>query len=207
MAKPLAATPAMAAASAGRTHSPQLDGAIAGLGARCLAFLLDSIVLLAFGMVFAAVALLIIFFASDQGEVTPSDGSIWVALWVGMASVPAWLLLNLWLARRRAQSVGQYVVGLQVVREDGGVVGAHGHLVRVFALNPVTFHPFLALPWAALAFMAVSLAESALLLIFAAAVVVLCAVAPFIALVATASDRSRRALHDRIAGTVVVRLG
>src|SRR5207249_11422924 len=95
----------------------------AGLGARVLAYLLDSLVLFAFTMVFATACFLQIFFRSDSGRENPSDAAIWLGVTILIAAVPCWLALNLVLGLRRGQTVGQYVLGLRVMKEDGGSPG------------------------------------------------------------------------------------
>jgi uncharacterized RDD family membrane protein YckC len=208
MAKRLAMTGAASGTPSETVADPALPGPIASLGLRSLAFILDSIVLFAFGLVFLAVALLIVFFGSDQGRAaTPPESAVWAAIGVGMLVVPAWLALNLLIGLRQAQSVGHYVLGLQIVREDGGPIEPGRHLLRLLGLNPVIFHPLLAGGWALLAAMAGLVAGSAEFLVVFLALVPVCVLAPLIAFAAAAFDHGRRGLHDRIAGTVVVRLG
>ena len=206
MAKRLAMTGAVSEAPPDRGAPAALAGPVAGLGLRSLAFLLDSIVLLAFALIFAVGALLNLFLRSDYGRGDPPDSAYWTAIAIFMLTVPAWLLLNLILAGRRGQSVGHYVIGLRVVREDGAVAEPRRHLLRLLSLHPLVFHPLLALSWGWLAFMAVSIAGSTELLVVSGAFVALCVLAPLIAFVAATADRGRRALHDRVAGTVVIRL-
>jgi uncharacterized RDD family membrane protein YckC len=203
---------------AGRTLAPRLtlsavdDHGVesllqpARLGGRALAYVLDSIVLLAFVLVFVTVGLFYVFLRSDFGDRNPSDPTIWTALAVFMATLPAWLLFNLWLDTTRGQSVGQYVLGLQVLRDDGRTPGLPRHLLRWLALHPLLYHPFLAFFWGLLAFMAVSLAESAPLLVVAGGFLALSVVAPLVSLLSALGDQARRGLHDRVAGTLVVRL-
>lgn len=207
MAKRLAMTSAVSGSPPDVLPDAALPGPIAGLGLRSFAFFLDSVVLLAFTLAFAAAALLNIYFRSDNGRGTAPDSANWTAVAILVLTVPAWLALNLLLGARRGQSVGHYVLGLQIVREDGSDAETSRHLLRLVGLNPLVFHPFLAVSWALLAFMALSIAGNATLLVFAGALCALSVVAPLVAVVAAALDRGRRALHDRIAGTVVIRLG
>lgn len=178
----------------------------AGLGSRAFAFVLDSVVLFAFALLFATVSFLNIYIATHSGRDNPSDQTITVSVAILMASVPAWLLLNLVLSLKRGQSVGQYVAGLQVVKEDGASPGLLRTLLYWLALHPLLFHPLLAFFWVLLAYVALSLSENTALVIGSLAVGLICFFAPPIAFFTALRDRGRRALHDRIAGVVVVRL-
>ncbi len=205
MADRLAASGLAAAASTSVPGVAAAD-AHAGIGSRVFAFVLDSFVLLAFTAVFATASFLQLYLRSDSGHHTASDGAIWTAVAVLMAAIPCWLLFNLVLSWKRSQTVGQYVVGLRAVREDGGPIGLLRVAVYWLALHPVLFHPLLAGFWALLAYVVLSLSSNTVLVIGAAAVALLCFVAPFVAFFSALADRSRRALHDHIAGMLVVRL-
>jgi uncharacterized RDD family membrane protein YckC len=209
MAKRLAVTPAASGAGTApdRPIETEPDDRIASIGLRSLAFCLDSIVLVAFVMVFAAVGLINLLINSNGGDSTPSDGSIWLVIGLLLLSIPLWLALNVWLAVKRGGSFGQYATGIEVVREDGAAMTAGDHLRRFLAYNPLLFNPVLAVPLASLAYISVALATSAVLLVVSVALVLLFVAGPFVALAAAVTDHSRRGLHDRIAGTVVVRIG
>jgi len=185
-----------------------VDGADrhAGIGSRAFAFVLDSVVLFAFALLFATVSFLNIYLGTHSGRDNPSDQTITISVAILMASVPAWLFLNLVLSLKRGQSVGQYVAGLQVVKEDGASPGLLRTLVYWLALHPLLFHPLLAFFWVLLAYVALSLSENTALVIGSLAVGLICFFAPPIAFFTALGDRGRRALHDRIAGVTVVRL-
>ncbi len=178
----------------------------AGIRSRLFAYLIDSIVLAAFTLVSFIIAGTSLFLATDGGKGHISDRAEWTFVGILMASVPVWLVLNLGLGVRRGQTVGQFVVGLQVAKEDGERPGPLRLLLYWLALHPLFFHPVLAVSWALFAYLAVVLAGSTVLFIAAVAVVILCFVAPIITLLSLLPDRNRRALHDRIAGVTVVRL-
>jgi uncharacterized RDD family membrane protein YckC len=127
-------------------------------------------------------------------------------VYISLLAIPAWLVLTLLLLHRRGQSIGQYVMGLAVAREDGTLPGLATLIAYVMALHPLIFHPILAGFWAILAGVALSLTESDVLVFGSLAIAMLSCIAPVIALITGAAGRGRRALHDRIAGTVVVPL-
>jgi uncharacterized RDD family membrane protein YckC len=90
------------------------------------------------------------------------------------------------------------------VRPPGGRL-----LVRWFGLNPLLYHPLLVGPWAMLFFLGFSQAPeliSMAVYVVAGALLVLCILAPAVALLYTVFDRERRSLHDRLARTVVVHM-
>lgn len=176
------------------------------LGSRIVAYLIDSLVLAIFSVAFVAVGALNLLIRGDWGERDTSDSARWAFVYLSLATVPAWGVLNLLLLSRRGQSIGQYVVGLRVQRESGSDPGPARLALYLLALHPLVFHPVLALFWALLAFVALSLTSSNVLVLGSFAVALLCVAAPLVALASASADGGRRALHDRIAGTIVVRL-
>jgi uncharacterized RDD family membrane protein YckC len=203
MAERVAASRLVASPSELETHDSERR---AGIGPRFFSFFVDSIVLFAFTMAFATAAMLNILFHTDSGRTTLSDGTAWVSVAIVIATAPAWLLANLVLLARRGQTVGQYVAGLRVVRDDDGRPRMGQSLVYLLALHPLVFHPLLALSWCTLAFIAVSFFHSDTLLIGAIVIVVLSVLAPLVAIISISADGGRRAMHDRIAGLAVVRV-
>ncbi len=184
------------------------DASRAGLRSRGFAFLLDSLVLLFVTMAFASASGFNLYIGTDSGQGTLSDRTAWESLAILMAAVPMWLVISLVLLTRRGQTVGQYILGLRVVKENGDAAGLVRLLVYCLALHPLFFHPLFTLCWALFAYMAFSLASDAPLgvAIFALAAALLCLIGPFVALFSALGDSGRRALHDRIAGLAVVRL-
>ncbi len=171
-----------------------------------MAFIFDTIILLAFASVFAVVALFQFLVQSNFGEDDPPDSSYYLALGIIAAVVPFWLVFNLWLQMWRGQSVGKYIVGIRVARSDGGRLNLFGALWRMLTLNPLLFHPILMFPWALLAIFGTMLTQNLIVLIVTVTLALLSLLAPLIALVAVSGDKQRRALHDRIAGTLVVHM-
>ena len=180
-----------------------LDGA--GLEPRLVAFIFDTIILLAFLALFAIVAMFQLLARSNFGDADPPDSAYYAALGIIAGVVPFWLIFNVWLLSWRGQTVGKYIVGLRIERADGtGPPGLLRTFVRTLLLDPILFHPLLAVPWALLVVYGTMLTSNTLVLIATMTVLLLSLVASPIALAAVLSDARRRALHDRIAGTLVV---
>ncbi len=176
----------------------------ARLEARLVAFVVDSVVLLTFILVFLAVAGLQLLIASDFGEGDAPDASFNALLGIVLAIIPLWLAFNVSLDRWRGQTVGKYVADIKVVREDGRPLGLGTSLARFLLLHPLLFHPLLALLWLLTAAVTVSVTVSAAVLVVTLALVFLSLAAPLLAAGAIALDGRRRALHDRATGTMVV---
>jgi uncharacterized RDD family membrane protein YckC len=176
-----------------------------GLGPRFLAYLIDSAILLGFILSFFALAGLILLLSSDLGDSDASDEAYYafMGVFIGGTTV-AWSVFNLALSLWRQQSTGQYLIGLAVRPEPGSTITSRRSLLRWFALHPLLYHPLLIPIWALFAAIAVSLTLSQLVLALTLGLVALCIVAPVVSLVAVLTDRDGRALHDRIAGTVVI---
>ena len=169
-----------------------------------MAFLVDSVVLLVFILVFLALAGLQLLLTSDFAEEDPPDSSFNAVLGIVMAVIPLWLAFNVALCRWRGQTVGKYVADIKTVREDGRPLGVRTSLVRFLALHPLLFHPFLALLWVMTGAILTSLTVSAAVLVVTFALAFLSLAAPFLATGSVLLDGERRALHDRVAGTTVV---
>jgi uncharacterized RDD family membrane protein YckC len=180
----------------------------AGLEARIVAFLFDTVILLAFFSVFLMISLFQLLLRSDFGKIDPPDSAFYAALGTIIGVVPFWLAFNLWLLMWRGQSVGKYIVGIRVAGSggDGDGLGLRQAAARILLLDPLLFHPLLAIPWALLAVVATSLTINIVVLVVTVSVALLSLLSPFIALGAMIVDKDRRGLHDRIAGTLVVRM-
>lgn len=178
---------------------------VARMNARISAYVIDSVVLLAFILVFFVIGGSVLLFTSDFGEGDPPNWAYyaWVSVFVGGALL-SWSLFNLAVMGWRGQSTGMYVVGIRTVSDQPMTPGRH--LLRWFGLHPLLFHPLLLPVWAILSFMLVSLTLNKAVLAVTLALVLLCIVAPVAALLTMLFDPERRALHDRLAGTRVVHL-
>lgn len=179
----------------------------ASLSARAVAYAVDSVVLLSFLALGAFAAGLQLLIRSDFGDVDPPDSAFNTILGISVSLVPLWGVLNTALLRWRGQTAGQYVVGICVVRADGSALGWATALIRLLVLHPLLFHPFLAPAWLLVAYIATAQTVSAVVLVVTGALVFLSLVAPVVAALMVLGDGQRRALHDRIAGTMVVPAG
>ena len=176
----------------------------ARLEARLVAFLVDSVILLSFVLVLMAVAGLQLLIASDFGDEDAPDASYYAILAIVMAVIPLWLAFNVALCQWRGQTVGKYVADIRVVSADGRPPGLGRSLARFLLLHPLLFHPFLALLWLPTAAIIFSLTFSAAVLTGTMAVMFLSIFATFLAAGSILVDGRRRALHDRVTGTMVV---
>ena len=180
---------------------------VAHLHARISAYLIDSVVLLGFILLFFACAGAILLFSSDLGQNDPADSAYYafIGLFMG-GTLVAWTAFNVGLTLWRGQSAGMYIVGIRMVGEDAPALTRSRALVRWFGLHPLLFHPFLLPVWALFSFIIVSLTLSKLVLVITLALVLLCVVSPVAGLATMLLDPDRRGLHDRLAGTLVVQL-
>jgi uncharacterized RDD family membrane protein YckC len=175
----------------------------AGLGARLMAYALDSVFLFAFTMIFATVAFLNIYLGSDNGADNASDKTIWESVYLLLLTVPGWYLFNLALTAKRGHTVGQFVMGLRLASADGAPPTVKRLAAYWLALHPLLFHPMLAGFWLLFAWVAISISENDLLLILGIALAFLCILAPLASLAFAAFDRQHRGVHDRLAGVRV----
>ena len=177
--------------------------ALAGFCTRLAAYMIDSIVLLVFLLIFFVIGGAVLLFTSDWGKDDPPDAafSAFISILLGGPLI-FWSLFNLLLDRWRAQSIGMYVVGIKATFDgpQGRTVGSV--LLRWFGLNPVLYHPLLVPVWALITAYAVTLSRS--ILVLTLALVLLCLVAPIVSVVTMALDSDRRGVHDRLARTPVV---
>jgi uncharacterized RDD family membrane protein YckC len=171
-------------------------------------YLVDSVVLVSFGLVFIVIAGFQLLAASGfkPERADPPDSSLYafVAIPLG-GTLIGWTLFNVALLWWRAQTAGQYVAGIKVQREDSSAPTRRQLVAWWLMLHPLLFHPLLALLWFLDVIVVVSLTVSEAALVVGLFFVLLCLLAPLVALFAAVFDRQRRALHDRLAGIVVVR--
>jgi uncharacterized RDD family membrane protein YckC len=191
-------------ADVGSLHVPEDEKA--GLGQRCLAYAVDSVLLFGFCMAFGAAAFLVIFLGSDTGRSNITDGEEWGFVALLLATFPAWLAFNVGLVSLRGYTVGQYIMGLRTVEESGAQVTPRRTLGYWLALHPLLYHPLLALSWGLFALVGVTIAGSGILFVVSLAMVFLCLVTPLASLIFVAIDPQRRGIHDRLARIKVVQL-
>lgn len=177
------------------------------MNARVSAYLVDSVVLLAFILVFFVIGGSVLLFSSDLGKGDAPDSAYYgsVSLFLG-GTLIAWSLFNLVLMRWRGQTAGMYVIGIMTVGATEPRMTTRQVLLRWFGLNPSLFHPLLLPVWSVISLLVVSLTLSQVALVITLALALACLVSPVASLVAMSLDRERRAPHDRLANTVVVHL-
>jgi len=176
----------------------------AGLQARLLVFIFDTVILVAFLALFGMIAMFQLLARGNFGDSEPPDSAFYAAIGIVAGVIPFWLLFNVWLLSWRGQTVGKYIVGIRIARSDGGRLGGFRALFRMFLLNPLLFHPVLTVPWTLLVILGTQQTGNAVVLFTTATVLVLSVLATPVALATVLADRKRRALHDRIVDTLVV---
>jgi uncharacterized RDD family membrane protein YckC len=165
------------------------------------------VILVAFILVFFVLAGAELLIAESRSDGDPPDSAYYafVAIFLG-GLLLSWTAANLALVAWRGQTAGMYVIGIKVVPNEGERLAIGALLVRWFGLHPLLFHPLLLPIWSLLSLLLVSLIVSQLVLVVTVALVLLCVVSPAANLVLLTTDPQRRALHDRLARTVVVHL-
>jgi uncharacterized RDD family membrane protein YckC len=177
------------------------------LNARISAYLIDSAALLGFIFIFFIIAGLILLLNSDLGKHDAPDSAYYAFMAVLLGgTIIGWTLFNVALIAWRGQTVGKYIIGIRTVSEDGRALGLGRAFLRWVALHPLLFHPLLVPVWAAFALLATFVTLSQVVLVITLALLLLWIVSPAVALATVLLDPSRRALHDRLAGTIVVYL-
>jgi len=169
----------------------------ASFEARVAAAMLDGLVFLIIASLLVTLGSLIVLFSSDFERVDPTTTAI-NAFWVCILSIPvAWVLSLLISGAGKGQTIGDAVMQIVVLRSDGQPLGIIGALARTIAV--LVYALFLAAGVLAASLTRESFAAAAASI---GAGLALCVVG----LIWSAFDGHRRALHDRIAGTIVVRL-
>src|SRR3990170_790270 len=124
------APPARVAATAG---SQPASRAYAGLQLRIVAFILDVLVLISFGMLFAAAAGAYLVVDSRFNDGNLSDRAPYVAVAIFLVYLFAFVpLYHILLWSWRGQTVGMMAVHVQVLAGNGGRVGRRRAAVRFF---------------------------------------------------------------------------
>jgi uncharacterized RDD family membrane protein YckC len=161
------------------------------------AAVLDALVLFIIAALLVALGSFIVLVSSDFERVDPSDTAINL-FWVCVGSfIPASLLYVFVSYAWKGQTIGGAVMQLMVIRSDGRPLGVLGSVARVIAL--LVYLVFIG----AGAVVAFAFRDSVGRAAGAVAVALLLVAA---GLLWAAFDSRRRTLHDRIAGTIVIRL-
>ncbi|WP_322818093.1 RDD family protein [Tepidiforma sp.] len=169
----------------------------ASFESRVAAGALDVLVMFIIAALLVTAGSLIVLISSDFERVEPSATAL-SAFWVCVGLIPLALVLYFFVGFAwKGQTVGAAVMQLMVVRSDGRPLGVLGAMARVIGQ---LFYVLLAGIGVVAAY---ALRESALLAGLALGVAFVLAAA---GILWAAFDRHRRTLHDRLAGTIVVRL-
>lgn len=156
------------------------------------------LVLFILAALFLIAGALIILISSDFEKTDPSGTAINL-FWGCTAAIPVAFVLYFFLSWCwKGQTVGQSVMQVMVVRSDGRNLGVLGAVARVIGLLAY------ALVLTVGAAVAYAMRDS---MVIAALAVTLAFLLVAAGVLWAAFDRRRRALHDRLAGTLVVRVG
>ncbi len=169
----------------------------ASFEARVAAAMLDGLVFIIIASLLVTIGSLIVLISSDFERVEPSATALNL-FWLCVAAIPiSWVLYLFVSWAWRGQTVGDAVMQIVVLRSDGAPLGLLGAVARTIAVLIYAL-------FAAAGVLAAYLVRDSF--VAAAAAIggglALC-VAGFLW---AAFDGQRRALHDRIAGTIVLRL-
>jgi uncharacterized RDD family membrane protein YckC len=169
----------------------------ASFESRVAAGALDVLVMFIIAALLVTAGSLIVLISSDFERVEPSSTAL-SAFWVCVGLIPVALVLYFFIGLAwKGQTVGAAVMQLMVVRSDGRPLGVLGAMARVIGQ---LFYVLLAGIGIVAAY---ALRESTVLAGAALGVAFVLAAG---GILWAAFDRHRRTLHDRLAGTIVVRL-
>lgn len=184
-----------------------MNRSIANVRARVTAYLADSIVFLAFLLVFFFLGGVQLLIADSRTDGDPSDAAFYAFIGIAVGgAIIAWSVFNLALMQWRGQTAGMFVIGIKAVAEDETPLTMRRTLLRWFGLHPLLYHPFLLPGWLVFALLVTFVTLSQAVLVITLGVALLCVVAPILSLVTALLDDERRTLHDRLAHTVVIQL-
>lgn len=182
---------------ADRGRRPPFRLHYASFESRVAAGALDVLVMFIIAALLVTVGSLIVLVSSDFEKVEPS-GTALNAFWVCVGCIPPALLLYFFIGFAwKGQTIGASVMQLMVIRSDGHPLGVLGAMARVIGLLV-----YVLIAGAGL-IVGYAFRDNSLL---AAAAIGGSLVLAALGFIWAAFDRHRRTLHDRIAGTVVVRL-
>lgn len=159
---------------------------------------LDVLVLFIIACLLVTAGSLIVLISSDFERTDPSSTSINLFYGCVGCILPAFLLYFFISLAWKGQTIGASVMQIMVIRSDGKPLGALGAMARVIGLL------LYVLIFAAGIIGAVFVRAST---VGAAVAVGGAALIAAFGFVSAAIDRRRRTFHDRIAGTIVVRVG
>lgn len=182
---------------ADRGRRPPFRLHYASFESRVAAGALDVLVMFIIAALLVTTGSLIVLISSDFEKVEPSSTAL-NAFWVCVGCIPPALLLYFFVGFAwKGQTIGASVMQLMVIRSDGRRLGVFGAMARVVGLLV-----YVLIAGAGL-IGAYAFRESSMI---AGSVIAGALVLAAFGFIWAAFDRHRRTLHDRIAGTIVVRL-
>ncbi len=182
---------------ADRGRRPPFRLHYASFESRVAAGALDVLVMFIIAALLVTVGSLIVLISSDFEKVEPSSTAL-NGFWVCVGAIPPALLLYFFIGFAwKGQTIGASVMQLMVIRSDGHALGVLGAMARVVGL---LVYVLIACGGAIVGY---AFRDNSA--IAGAAVGGSLVIAAF-GFIWAAFDRHRRTLHDRIAGTIVVRL-
>ncbi len=164
---------------------------------RVVAGTLDLLVIFIIGALMVVIGSTVVLISSDFERVDPSSTALNIFWGCVGAIAPAILLYFFVSLAWKGQTVGAAVMALMVIRSDGRPLGVIGAMARVIGQ---LIYPLIVAVGALIAF---SVRDTTWQAGLAVGLSCLFAAAGFLIAV---FDPRRRTLHDRIAGTVVVRI-
>lgn len=180
-----------------RGRSRRLRISYASFESRVAAGALDLLVLFIIAALLVSAGSLVVLISSNFERVDPSATSINIFWGCTASIVPAFLLYFFIGLAWKGQTIGAAVMQIMVIRSDGRPLGLFGSVARVIGLL------IYALIIAAGVIVAFAFRSTTPIAAAAVSVAFLLAAA---GIIWAAFDSHRRTLHDRIAGTIVVRL-
>ncbi len=189
------------AADSGRPQFLPQDAPVAvrfaSFEARVAAAMLDALVGLIIVALFVLGGSLVVLFSSEFERVDPSDTALYTFWAVTGASLPAVFLYMFIGLAWKGQTLGSAVMQVMAIRSDGRPLGAGGAMARVLGLIS---YPLL-LGVAGVIGYAIDRGGTATAAAVGAAAAIVIA-----AIFWSLFDSRRRMLHDRLAGTIIVRV-
>jgi uncharacterized RDD family membrane protein YckC len=201
----MVSTPRQAFAGSSAAVAP--SGPLARINARISAYLIDSLALLVFILIFFIISGALLLSVSDIGRQDAPDSAYYafIAIFLGGCLI-SWSVFNVAMLRWRGQTIGMFIVGIRSVAESGAPLSTRRTLLHWFALHPLLFHPLLLPIWGLGALLVVSVTLSKAVLAIAVALTLLCVLAPAVSLLTMIFDAKRRTLPDRLTGAITVHL-
>lgn len=168
----------------------------ANFESRFVAAILDTLVFFIIAAVMLAIAGLVLLISSDFGEIDPSDSAYYTFVGILIGILPLWALYLFISWGLKGQTIGDAIMQITVLRSDGSPLGLTGAFARLVAVSA-----YLLIIGGGLFIAYLRRENSIEVALFVAASLIL----TLAGVLWAAFDAEHRALHDRIAGTVVVR--